>query len=229
MRIGACFLIAFLLRAAPGPVVIPTTPAGTVLGAWLDAFNSGDRTRLASYLAKYEPDHKAAAEQLMNFRDQTGGFSVIRIEKSDPLHLEALVKERDGTNYARLTLDVTGAESPVVKDLGLRVVPPPPDAPAVARLPFDQAIQKLDNEAAALASKDKFSGDVLVARDGQIVLQKAYGMADRTKHIPNTIRNAFSRRFHEQNVHCDLNTPTGRRRQNRTGCASRQIFTRLPE
>ena len=98
MRVLALVLMSVLSFAAgylvPAQVTVPTTPAGTVLSAWLDAFNSGDRARLTDYLAKYEPDHKAAVDSLMNFRDQTGGFTLIRIEKSGPLHLEALVKER---------------------------------------------------------------------------------------------------------------------------------------
>ncbi|MFZ0590465.1 MAG: serine hydrolase domain-containing protein [Bryobacteraceae bacterium] len=190
MRFAACLCFALSAWPAPAPV-IPTTPAGAVLTAWLDAFNSSDRARLTSYLAKYEPDHKSAVDRLMNFRDQTGGFTLLRIEKSEPLHLEALVKEREGSNFALLTLDVTAAESPIVKGLTLRVVPRPPDQSAVARLSFEEAVKGLDGQAADLASKDKFSGDVLVARSGKIAFQKAYGLADREKHIANTLDTRF--------------------------------------
>jgi D-alanyl-D-alanine carboxypeptidase len=190
MRFAACVCLALSALAAPLPV-IPSTPAGTVFSAWLDAFNSGNRARVASYLAKYEPDHQPAIDRLMSFRDQTGGFNLIRIEKSEPLHLEALVKERDGTNFALLTLNVGSAVSPIVKSLELRVVARPPDQPSAARLPFDEAVKALDAQAAELTSKDKFSGDVLVARAGKIALQKSYGFADRDKHIANMINTRF--------------------------------------
>jgi D-alanyl-D-alanine carboxypeptidase len=190
MRRASCLCLALAVWAAPDSA-IPTTPAGTVFRAWLDAFNSADRGRVAQYLAKYESDHQSAADSLMNFRDQTGGFTVIRLEKSEPLHLEALVKEREGSNFALLTLDVSAAESPIVKGLELHVVPRPPDQPAVPRLSFEEAITNLDNKAAELASKDKFSGAVLVARSGKIAFQKAYGPADREKHIANTINTRF--------------------------------------
>jgi hypothetical protein len=130
MRFAACLCLALSAWAVPGHP-IPSTPAGNVLTAWLEAFNSGDRARFKSYLAKYEPDHQSAVDGLMDFRDQTGGFTLIRIEKSEPLHLEALVKEREGSNFSRLTLDVTSASSPVVKGMELRVVPRPRDQPAV--------------------------------------------------------------------------------------------------
>jgi CubicO group peptidase (beta-lactamase class C family) len=190
MRFAACLCLALAAWTAPDPA-IPTTPAGTVLSAWLDAFNSGDHARLTSYLAKYEPDHKSAVDSLMNFRDQTGGFTLIRIEKSESLHLEALVKEREDSNFALLKLDVSGAEIPIVKGFGLHVVPRPRDQPTVARLSFDEAIKDLDTKAAELTSKNKFSGDLLVARSGKIVLQKSYGLADREKHIANTADTRF--------------------------------------
>ena len=175
------------VRAAP---TVPATPAGTVLTVWLEAFNSGDRARLTNYLEKYEPERKAALDHLLNFREQTGGFTLIRIEKSEPLHLEALVKERESSHYALLTLDVSSTDPPRVKGLGLHVVRPP-DQPAVARLPWPEAVQALDRQAAELASQDKFSGGLLVARSGQVVLQKSYGLADREKHVANTADTRF--------------------------------------
>jgi D-alanyl-D-alanine carboxypeptidase len=190
MRFVACLCFALAVWAAPD-VAIPTTPAGTTFSAWLEAFNSGDRARLASYLEKYDPDHKNAADNLMGFRDQTGGFTVIRIEKSEPLHLEAIVKEREGSNFALLTLDLAKAEPPTVKDFGLHVVPRPADQPAPPRLSFDDAVKDLDSKAAALATKDKFSGTVLVARSGKVALVKAYGPADREKHIANSPDTRF--------------------------------------
>lgn len=190
MRFLACVCVAFSAWLG-AETQIPSTPAGTVLSAWLEAFNSGDRARIATYLAKYEPDHKSAIDRLLGFRGQTGGFTVVRIEKSEPLHLEALMKEREGSNFARLTLDVSSAESPLVKGLGLHVVPRPSDQPAPARVSFDQAVKALDAKAAELASQDKFSGDVLVARSGKIAFERAYGLADREKQIANTIDTRF--------------------------------------
>jgi len=190
MRLAAAFFLSLTLSAAPQPA-IPDTKAGAVLTAWLDAFNSGDHARLSAYLDKYEPDHKDRLDQLMNFHDQTGGFNLIRIEKSEPLHIEALVKERGGDNFALLKLDVSDSNPPSVKQLNLRIVPRPPDQAQTPRLTFDEAVKALDAKAADLTRQDKFSGDVLVAHHGQIVLQKAYGLADRDKHLSNTLDTQF--------------------------------------
>ena len=77
------FLIFSLAAQTPA---IPDTPAGHTLRAWLEAFNSGDRGRIQAYLAKYEPTKSLDGQ--VNFRNQTGGFELVRIDKSDRLQIE---------------------------------------------------------------------------------------------------------------------------------------------
>src|SRR6266851_10380354 len=71
---------------------IPDTPAGRTFKAWFEAFNSGDRALMDAYLHKYDPSKSLDNE--MQFRGMTGGFDLLQIVKSEPLHLEFLVKER---------------------------------------------------------------------------------------------------------------------------------------
>src|SRR6185369_5885877 len=44
----------------------------------------------------------------------------------------------------------------------------------------------------ALAKEDKFSGVVLIAKDGKPVFEKAYGLADKAKNIPNNTETRFN-------------------------------------
>jgi D-alanyl-D-alanine carboxypeptidase len=142
-------------------------------------------------LNKYEPEHKGAADRLLNFREQTGGFNLIRIEKSEFRNLEALVKEREGANFALLKLRLTETDPPKVADFKLNVVPRPTDQPESPRLSFDDTIKALDTEAQKLAAKDRFAGAVLVGRGGKVVFEKAYGSADREKNIANSTDTRF--------------------------------------
>jgi CubicO group peptidase (beta-lactamase class C family) len=190
MRLVTGLSFALLAWAAAQPA-IPDTNAGAALRSWLDAFNSGDRDRITAYINKYEPDHKDHLEFMMNFRDQTGGFNIIRIDKSEPLHIETLVKERGGDSFAHLKLEVSNSDPPAVTQLMLNVVPRPPDQPELPRLTFGDAIKALDAKAAELAGQDKFSGAALVARAGKIAFEKSYGLADRDKHVNNTVDTQF--------------------------------------
>jgi hypothetical protein len=89
----AVFAIASCIHAQT--VTPPNTPAGRVLAAWLEAFNTGDTARMNAYYRQYQPD--MSATQTIGFRREVGGFDLLTIERSDPRHLEFTVKERAST------------------------------------------------------------------------------------------------------------------------------------
>ena len=117
---SSLLLLAASWAAAQTPA-IPDTPAGHALGAWLDAFNSGDRGRIQAYLQKYEP--KTALDSTMAFRSQTGGFELVAIDRSEPLHLEFRVKEKNRGLAALGRIEMETAEPPVVASFNLRAIP----------------------------------------------------------------------------------------------------------
>ena len=65
--------------------------------------------------------------------------------------------------------------------------PAPAAAPDVVK---GAAGERLDAHVADLA-KAGFSGSVLVARHGEILLHKGYGLADKTRKIPFTTDTVF--------------------------------------
>jgi len=59
------------------------------------------------------------------------------------------------------------------------------------RLTESEALAALETFVREEASADRFSGAVLVARDGEVLFSDAYGLADREQKIPNTLRTRF--------------------------------------
>jgi D-alanyl-D-alanine carboxypeptidase len=53
------------------------------------------------------------------------------------------------------------------------------------------ALKALSDHADGLARDDALSGAVLVAKDGRVLFSRAYGLADRKRHVPNTLRTRF--------------------------------------
>src|SRR5256885_16700136 len=102
MRFVSILLVS-VACAWPQAAAIPETPAGHTLQAWLDAFNSGDRARIQTYLTKYEPTKPI--DGAMGFRDLTGGFELLGIDKSERLHIEFRVKEKAGPTIALGKID----------------------------------------------------------------------------------------------------------------------------
>ena len=116
------FFLILALVPAGAQVVIPDTPAGHTFKEWLEAFNSGDRERMDAYYRKYQPD--TSAESQISFRNMTGGFEILRIEGSERLHIEFVIKERNSETRAVGGLDVKDADPAVVTGFTLRAIPP---------------------------------------------------------------------------------------------------------
>jgi hypothetical protein len=115
----------------------PDTPAGHTLQAWLDAFNSDDRAKVEAYVKTV--DKSENVEGMMSFRGQTGGFELIGIESSEPLHLRFRVKEKGGPTTALGNLLVKDGQPPTVVTFGLSALPP---GAVVANVTVDAAERK---------------------------------------------------------------------------------------
>ena len=122
------------LRGYGQGVAIPATPAGNTLKAFLDAFNSADRTRLDAYIKTYAPAD--TVDDLMSFSSQTGGFNLLSVESSAPLAITFRVKGRSDNTEAFGFLNLASGDPPKVKSWDVRAIPP---GATVENLPLDAA------------------------------------------------------------------------------------------
>src|SRR5882724_11972678 len=120
------YMLSLLLLVGTEPgmarVTVPDTPAGHTLQAWLDAFNSGDRAKIETYVKTV--DQSQSVDGMISFRNQTGGFELLSIESSEPLHIRFRVKEKGGPTTALGNLLVKDGQPPKVGTFGLRALPP---------------------------------------------------------------------------------------------------------
>ncbi len=113
-----------------------------------------------------------------------------------------LVRARRRLGLALLTLLLVGCARPASAP-GLRAhlssspvatSTPPPAATPAPPTPTPATIADLPAADAYLAEQTasgRFSGAVLVAREGRILLEKGYGLADRERAVPNTPQTRF--------------------------------------
>jgi D-alanyl-D-alanine carboxypeptidase len=176
---------------AAGPPEIPKTPAGRVFAAWFAAFNSGDAAQIRAFDQTYpRQEPPPPVEGRLAFREATGGFTLLRFEKSEPLALVALLQEVSSDTVARLDLTVSSDDPPKILKSTIEAVPRPADF-AIPRMTEAEALAALSARAEELAKADKFSGAVLIARHGKVLLQKAWGRADRESGAANTADTLF--------------------------------------
>lgn len=181
-------VLCFATIAGAQPAV-PATSAGRVFTAWLSAFNSADSAALKAFDAVHRPDAPPIAQSL-RFRSDTGGFALVRIEKSTPTMLVALLEERDSRRLGRLELEVTTDAQPIVISSTLREAARPADL-ALVRMSEPDTLAQLASRVDEIAKLDQFSGAVLVGRRGKILWQKAVGLANRDSRTPNTLETQF--------------------------------------
>jgi len=172
----------------------------------LQAVNSGSAEAWEAFAqARFAPSllqqqtREQREEQYRQIADLFGTVAMngVRREGPDaPLQLNVKGSKASGV----LVVDVDAAAAPKIISLTASGGTTPSVAPAgdVPLPPIDRTLasgeidRRLDSYFSKLSSTDVFSGVALVARNGVPVFTKAYGMADREKKIPNTIRTRFN-------------------------------------
>jgi D-alanyl-D-alanine carboxypeptidase len=180
------FLLAAALHAAPAS----ETPSLRVFKRWLEAFNSQDRARVSAFWHQYGgngTDERIDGD--MRLRNMTGGMSIFRIVEDTESHLVVLMKENRGA-WSESSMDLSSTNPPVVIGMTGHPVSPPESSANAAGSDKELAARVGEHEA-EMGGPDAYSGAVLIAHNGQIVLEKAWGMADNERQIPNRTDTQF--------------------------------------
>jgi CubicO group peptidase (beta-lactamase class C family) len=157
---------------------------------WLVAFNSGDRAAYQKFLEGNFPSRVSSVDQDMGFRTRTGGFDFRKLEQASATRVTGLVQEHDSDQFARVTVEVDSTVPHHIVSLGLMAIPRPAGFP-IPRLTESQTLAAVKGLLVKSAAADRFSGAVLVAKNGEVLFSNAYGLADREKKIPNTLDTRF--------------------------------------
>lgn len=185
MRGAAQSLTAFLfLLSVPAfaDPVIPDTNAGRPFKLWLQIMNSGDPGLTKQYDETYH--RNLTPEAVESFYTISGGYRLKRIEQNQPNRLVAILTERDTGDEVRRTFAVDPADPTHFLEATQEILQP-------VRLSQAEALKAISNRAGALAAKDFFSGGILIAQNGKILLEKTWGFSDRATKKPVTRNTQF--------------------------------------
>ena len=113
-----------------------------------------------------------------------------------PTHADLTMKGSKNDLPMTISIDLEAATPLRITQVSIRVggpaggtagrggPPPLPPPPVNGRMPAGELAGRLDGYLAELARTGDFAGVVLVARDGQQMCEKPYGVADRERHTP---------------------------------------------
>ena len=170
-------LAAFVPMLAVGR---PAESNSAILKHWLSTYNAAHDIDLKAFTQRYlgNPDVAYA----LDTREESGGFTLVRIESDEPLELTALVRERLSKALWQVTMTRASPGTLPLKRLRYRPLPMSSQA---------DALSALDAFATRLAAADHFSGVLAVSTKGQTVFAKAWGLADRAATTPVSIDTPF--------------------------------------
>jgi hypothetical protein len=104
LAVAFCTAMFLSCPVLHGQASIPDTPAGRALRAWLDAYNSGDSARAATFFRTYAVED--ALRGAFAFRKMTGGLDVLSIPASEPRHIEFMTRFRTAPMVGYGAVDV---------------------------------------------------------------------------------------------------------------------------
>jgi CubicO group peptidase (beta-lactamase class C family) len=190
VALGLCTVLLALVCLASGQSKSATLPAEQQARNWLAAFNSGDKEKFKAFLQQNRPADVEHVDDLLGFRAMTGGFELEKTEESSSLSFTALVKERDSDQFARLVMEVEKDEPHRISKFELNAVSRPAEF-AIPREAEAAAIGDLRKHLDEETAKGRFAGAALISKNGKVVFEQAYGLADREKKMPNQVNTKF--------------------------------------
>lgn len=141
---------------------------------WLTVFNSGDPATIKAFYGTYLGDDNPTFA-LENAQD-TCGFDLERIESRSATTMTALLRQRCLPGLQRVKLE-RAADGGKLKSLDFKPLP----------LPGDGSIKVTAAIASRLATRNDFAGSIIIARNGDRLLAKSWGLADPTTRTPVTL------------------------------------------
>lgn len=169
---------------------LPDTPAANQAKGWLEVFNAGDVEKRRAFLQKNYPSRLERFDRETEMRRVTGGFDVMKVAESTPTKIVLLIQERLSDQFAQFTIEVEPEPPHGIKQFQLQMLPRPAEF-AIRHLNDNELVTTLRKRLDEVVAADLFSGAVLVAKDGKTVFAQAYGLADREKKTPNTLKTRF--------------------------------------
>ena len=186
----AAAILFFIAPACLAQTQFPDTPAGKQSKAWLESFNAGDAEKHKEFLRQHAPSRLERVDRELQTRALSGGFDLRKIEEATPAKMSALLQERFSDQFVRLYVDVDPNEPHQITRLALQGTARPAEF-ALPHLSESELIAALRKNLDEAAAADRFSGAALVAKNGKTLFAQAYGLADREKKTPNTLKTRF--------------------------------------
>lgn len=191
--------VSLLVCAVVAASAFASGPVTERVEQLLAVASSGDRPRIASYAREnFTPSFLAAipperhAEIIHQTWETSGGFDPPLFRLLSDFEVSVLMRQRKTGGWTRLIASVEPSPPHRIEGIGINANAFP-DLDAIPEQLDDGAIgERLGRYLDRLAAADRFSGTVLVAKDGEVLFKGAYGLASKRFAVPNRVDTKFN-------------------------------------
>jgi len=186
-------------QSATAEFKYPDTPAGRTLNKFLQALNSGDLAAMKKFHQETGGDPENA-EQDLGFYQQSGGLKPYSVVSSSQFEIQILAQGKKDERWLNFSITVESQAPHAVTELRINPTSAPSGEPKTEKQTESsdskkseaEIIHELSQWIDGQSAEDKFSGVVLIAKNGKPIFQKAVGLADKAGKTPNRIDTKFN-------------------------------------
>jgi CubicO group peptidase (beta-lactamase class C family) len=193
----ACLALALPMTARSQQPSAPPSEGEQILRALVRVMNEGDRAALRRFVDErfviegeggVPPEQRV--ERLNRLRTLFGRHTLRSVDASKPREVVGIMQSERTESWRRMTVFLNESSPARVFRVALA---PAPDPGAPTRRPSDaEIVAQLEGYVERLASRDVFSGAVLLAKKGVPLYQAAAGEANKDFGVKNTLDTKFN-------------------------------------
>jgi CubicO group peptidase (beta-lactamase class C family) len=159
--------------------------------AWLDAMQTADDAAYVQFMQQHYPDAPGGQDGWLEFRHQHRGMKFYSVRSTTAHGAELWLFDPNFDTYVIASAELSAGDPDKFSIMARGTGDVPPGAASPPKLEGAALLKAVNERAAHFAATGDFSGAVLLAKNGHILFEKAYGFADREARKPNRLNTQF--------------------------------------
>lgn len=177
-------------------VKFPDNIVGKRAAAFLNAMNSKGNDALSEFIKnEMSPNNEITFEERVNrfrsTREMLGSLTLKQVLKITNENITFLALNGHG-DWVEVRLEIEQSAQNRIGSIGLERTSPNTATTSQPKLSEKELMVEVEKYLNDLTAKNEFSGAVLIARKGQVVFGKPFGLASREFNVPNRLDTKFN-------------------------------------
>ena len=177
-------------RQSADPATV--NPTVRLFQEWLHEMQTADDATYTKFVREHVAGFPGGPDQWLEFRHRARGTRLYKVKSTTADGAELWLVDPNADSFVTASAKLKAEDRNKIEITAMYLTPEIPDgATPPAKLGGPALVKAVSARAARDADSGDFSGAVLLARNGHILFEKAYGFAAREAHKPNRLNTQF--------------------------------------